>query len=871
LSPDLELLQTYARTRDAQAFSTLVSNYSDMVYGTCLRILRNVADAEDATQECFLRLARDSGKVHTSLGAWLHRCATNECISRVRSSAANHRRERAYEINRQEEKKTSAWGEVSDQVDKALEELPDELREVLVGHFLERRTQTELAAELGVSPATMSRRINEGVEAIRKKLARSGVIVTAVVLGVMLTEHTAQAAPMTLLSSLGKMAIAGPGGSTVGGGTAASGVGAATSASSSLLSGKLLLVCTGAALFAITVACILVWNFARRGAGTGQPAESGGANNALLASSELDAASRQEALAALRPDERQIYEMVYQLRMATPPDKPAAWAQIVRNLAATGKPAVPLLVAELNASHRDEEQRLVLLTLRLIGDPRAVPSLIRAIPRVSAASLEYNFPVNDPETKKFLADHAVAHGAGASWGLSSLDAGVTQCNAALEEITHHSQGREAITNGARSDSPAEYRRDQELRDALADRWAQWWKLHQNEFISTRDLQSLDDARTDLVDPVGLARFGPVFPTGSGVRVGPVEETTLQVVGTWDAKAYIDFDAPGVGGGSGRVYQHNEGWRDESPAQFQDGGDWITQAGVDAYARVTHPTDRAVTSRICMLQGRGLTAWRISDARFDTIDKEIHSGQPLDMGTWGPTQSLIAADPITGAPDYQQFPVTFLFATREGGRGVMQITGLADRGAAIDIRYRMFEGSGITLQQPPLADALAPPAPEQNEKSPTFGQEHEVTLGSPTLRDDSALTLQTGKTMPQEPSEDAMFTLGKREWLETWGGDLLTLTWPNRILCGLGGDQMLALEVSPGAWDSLAPADVQKILARRDPSASETAGTFLIPDPNHDMPATWLLRARAGEIGILQITELSNEHLTVRYKLVNGNE
>src|SRR5271154_3042786 len=135
MSADMELLQTYARTRDAQAFSMLVANYSDMVYGTCLRILKNVADAEDATQECFLRLGRDSGKVHTSLGAWLHRCATNECISRVRAVSASARRERAYEVNRQEEKKVSAWGEVSDQVDKALEELPEELRQVLVGHF----------------------------------------------------------------------------------------------------------------------------------------------------------------------------------------------------------------------------------------------------------------------------------------------------------------------------------------------------------------------------------------------------------------------------------------------------------------------------------------------------------------------------------------------------------------------------------------------------------------------------------------------------------------------------------------------------------------------------------------------------------------
>jgi RNA polymerase sigma factor (sigma-70 family) len=211
MSADLKLLQSYAETRDAGAFSTLVASYGDMVYATCLRILKNSAEAEDASQECFLRLARDSGKIHTSLPAWLHRCATNECITRIRQMTASARRERVYEVERQEVKRSSTtWGEISDQVDEALEELPDDLRHILVAHFLQRRSQTELAAELGVSTATMSRRVSEGVAAIRKRLSRTGFVLSGVALGVVMMEHTAQAAPATLVSSLGKMAIFGP-------------------------------------------------------------------------------------------------------------------------------------------------------------------------------------------------------------------------------------------------------------------------------------------------------------------------------------------------------------------------------------------------------------------------------------------------------------------------------------------------------------------------------------------------------------------------------------------------------------------------------------------------------------------------------------
>jgi len=58
---DSELLASYALTRDASAFNDLVTRYADLVYGTCLRVTGNVEDARDASQDCFLTLARGNG------------------------------------------------------------------------------------------------------------------------------------------------------------------------------------------------------------------------------------------------------------------------------------------------------------------------------------------------------------------------------------------------------------------------------------------------------------------------------------------------------------------------------------------------------------------------------------------------------------------------------------------------------------------------------------------------------------------------------------------------------------------------------------------------------------------------------------------
>ena len=71
---DIELLELYARTRDAGPFNDLVTRYADLVYGTCVRVTGNVEDARDAAQDCFLALARQAGEIRASLPArWLTR------------------------------------------------------------------------------------------------------------------------------------------------------------------------------------------------------------------------------------------------------------------------------------------------------------------------------------------------------------------------------------------------------------------------------------------------------------------------------------------------------------------------------------------------------------------------------------------------------------------------------------------------------------------------------------------------------------------------------------------------------------------------------------------------------------------------------
>jgi RNA polymerase sigma-70 factor (ECF subfamily) len=201
----MALLGRFRDEQDAEAFGEIVRRYAAAVYATCHRILHDPGRAEDATQETFYRLMTRPQRVESSLGGWLHRAATRQALDIRRSETARHRREATYETAPPVEATT--WADVVPQLDAAIARLPDEFQDLLIRHFLRGQSQAELAAELGTSPATLSRRMKHALEALRKELAAGGVAVALLVLFKLLsTNGTATVSP-TLKLALGKMSL----------------------------------------------------------------------------------------------------------------------------------------------------------------------------------------------------------------------------------------------------------------------------------------------------------------------------------------------------------------------------------------------------------------------------------------------------------------------------------------------------------------------------------------------------------------------------------------------------------------------------------------------------------------------------------------
>ena len=164
---DRELLDAFNEIRDDQAFTELWSRHR----GSVTSVIRNVVgvrgEIEDIAQDVFTEFARCAAEIENP-GAWLHRVARLRAIDHLRSSISQRERSLAGH-ERYDAMRTPAWG-VVDEVEKALRTLSDTDRQMFVAHVLEGRSQREVAVEVGLDQAVVSRRIERARGRLRRKL-----------------------------------------------------------------------------------------------------------------------------------------------------------------------------------------------------------------------------------------------------------------------------------------------------------------------------------------------------------------------------------------------------------------------------------------------------------------------------------------------------------------------------------------------------------------------------------------------------------------------------------------------------------------------------------------------------------------------------
>ncbi|MEM9294721.1 MAG: sigma-70 family RNA polymerase sigma factor [Planctomycetota bacterium] len=147
---------------DAEAFGVLLQRYRGRVLAVCRRRLNNEADAEDATQDVFVKLLESARGIDDNLEGWLVRCARNTCVDVIRS----HTRRRKYEAWRHGAAGATAEASGARLEDREfagamLRELAADDARLLMGHVASGATQRELASHAGVSQQAVAARLKK--------------------------------------------------------------------------------------------------------------------------------------------------------------------------------------------------------------------------------------------------------------------------------------------------------------------------------------------------------------------------------------------------------------------------------------------------------------------------------------------------------------------------------------------------------------------------------------------------------------------------------------------------------------------------------------------------------------------------------------
>jgi RNA polymerase sigma-70 factor, ECF subfamily len=159
---------------EVEAFEMLVRNYQNMVFSVSARIVGNLVDAEDITQEVFIKAYERFRELQNSntVGGWLKTVATNLSINHLNRYRARWRffseQEQPIEIAVETTEKSDRL----EMVEEAIRKLPDAQRVPLVLFHFQEMSYDEIASQLGISLAKVKSDIFRGRESLKKILSK---------------------------------------------------------------------------------------------------------------------------------------------------------------------------------------------------------------------------------------------------------------------------------------------------------------------------------------------------------------------------------------------------------------------------------------------------------------------------------------------------------------------------------------------------------------------------------------------------------------------------------------------------------------------------------------------------------------------------
>jgi RNA polymerase sigma-70 factor (ECF subfamily) len=178
--PETDLMIEKVKGGDIAAFEELYKLYERSVYSLCLRLTRDILDAEDLTQEVFLQVYRkvSTFRGEAAFGSWLYRVAINVSMMYLRKR--QHVEELPLELLTDDVcPRQSGLNAHSDPLERialvrALSSLSTGRRNMVILHHIKGLTHAEVAEHLGVTANTSKSTLSKARRTLRDALIGGG-------------------------------------------------------------------------------------------------------------------------------------------------------------------------------------------------------------------------------------------------------------------------------------------------------------------------------------------------------------------------------------------------------------------------------------------------------------------------------------------------------------------------------------------------------------------------------------------------------------------------------------------------------------------------------------------------------------------------
>lgn len=179
LFSDADLLAQYVRERNGRALGELYERYLPMIYGVCLRYLRDADNAADAVMAIFEETALRVGQYQVQeFRPWIYTVTKNYCLQQLRSRRQEVPFDMAERVGECSE--VTVWlddkseGDRMAQLEACMEKLPEKQRECLVGFFWDGKSYADIAAETRYPLASVKSFLQNGKRNLKLCVERNG-------------------------------------------------------------------------------------------------------------------------------------------------------------------------------------------------------------------------------------------------------------------------------------------------------------------------------------------------------------------------------------------------------------------------------------------------------------------------------------------------------------------------------------------------------------------------------------------------------------------------------------------------------------------------------------------------------------------------